>query len=139
MIGDEVNVASRLEGITKEFKTDLAVSESVRVLIGDGFLCRRLGFIQLKGKTQATLVYEVLAEKSNLAESKLSAGGVERYEAAFDDFLARRFAQAEAGFLACQNDYPDDYCVNEYLAASREFAANPPPPDWDGRIVMKTK
>ena len=56
MIGDEVNVASRLEGITKEFRTDLAISESVRQLLGDSFLVRRLGFIQLKGKTQATLV-----------------------------------------------------------------------------------
>jgi len=139
MIGDEVNVASRLEGITKEFHTDLAISESVRQLIGDSFLCRRLGFIQLKGKTQATLVYEVLAEKSNLAEAKMTPEAVARYEAAFDDFLARRFTEAEAGFLACQKDYPDDYCVNQYLAASQEFATNPPPPEWDGRIVMKTK
>jgi adenylate cyclase len=139
VMGDAVNVASRLEGITKEFKTDLAISESVRQLIGDGFLCRRLGFIQLKGKSKATVVYEVLAETSEMAESKMSASGVAQYEAAFDHFLARRFAEAEAAFLACQQNYPDDYCVNQYLAASREFSANPPPPDWDGRIVMTTK
>jgi adenylate cyclase len=139
VMGDAVNTASRLEGITKEFKTDLAVSDSVRMLIGDSFLVRRLGFIQLKGKTKPTLVFEVLAEKSDLADARMTPEGVARYEAAFDHLLARRFAEAEAGFLACQKEYPDDYCVNEYLAASREFAANPPPPDWDGRIVMKTK
>jgi adenylate cyclase len=139
VMGDEVNVASRLEGVTKEFKTDLAISESVRLLLGDDFLVRRLGFIQLKGKTKPTMVYEVLAEKSDMGESRMSAGGVARYEEAFDHFLARRFAEAEAGFLACQKDYPDDYCVKNYLQASREFAAKPPPPEWDGRVVMETK
>jgi adenylate cyclase len=139
VMGDAVNTASRLEGMTKEFKTDLAISESVRLLIGDDFLVRRLGLIVLKGKTKPTVVYEVLAEKSDLAESKIKAETVVRYEAAFDHFLARRFGEAEAGFVACAKDYPDDFCVQNYLQASREFVANPPPADWDGRIVMTTK
>ena len=139
VMGDAVNTASRLEGITKEFHTDLAISESVKLLIGEDFLVRRLGFIQLKGKTKATLVYEVLAEKQNLAEAKMSAEGVAKYEVAFDHFLARRFAEAEETFVACQKNYPDDYCTNQYLAAAREFIITPPPPEWDGRIVMKTK
>ena len=101
VMGDEVNTASRLEGMTKEFKTDLAISESVLLLIGDGFLVRRLGLIVLKGKSTPTVVYEVLSEKTDLADSRMSVEGVARYEAAFDDFLARRFAQAEAGFQAC--------------------------------------
>ncbi len=139
VMGDEVNVASRLEGATKEFKTDLAISESVRDLLGDDFLVRRLGLIQLKGKTSATVVYEVLAEKSDMEHSRMSTGGVARYEEAFTYFLARHFDQAEAGFIACEKDYPDDYCVKIYLKASREFIATPPLPEWDGRIVMETK
>jgi adenylate cyclase len=139
VIGDGVNVASRLEGLTKEFKTDLAISETVRQLIGDDFLVRRLGLIVLKGKSEATVVYEVLAEKSDLGASRMSAGGVARYEEAFDHFLARRFDQAEPLFAACAKDYPDDHCVKTYLAASREFLITPPPGDWDGRIVMTTK
>ncbi len=139
VMGDGVNTCARLEGITKEFHTDLAISESVQHLSGDGFLCRRLGLIVFKGKTKPTIVYEVLAEKSDMAQSRMSAQGVARYEEAFDHFLARRFPQAEAGFLACEKDYPDDYCIKSYLQASREFSATPPPPDWDGRIVMTTK
>ena len=139
VMGDGVNIASRLEGLTKEFKTDLAISDTVKQLIGDDFLVRRLGLIVLKGKSEATVVYEVLAEKSDLEQSRMSPGGVERYEKAFDDFLSRRFAKAEAGFIACAKDYPDDHCVKTYLAASREFILAPPPPDWDGRIVMTTK
>jgi adenylate cyclase len=139
VMGDGVNVASRLEGLTKEFKTDFAISETVKQLIGEGFLVRRLGLIVLKGKTKPTVVYEVLAELSDVAQSRMSPGGVERYEEAFDHFLARNFLKAEAGFAACEKDYPDDYCVMNYLKASREFAATPPPEDWDGRIVMTTK
>jgi hypothetical protein len=139
VMGDAVNTASRLEGMTKEFKTDLVVSEGVRQLIGDDFLVRRLGLIVFKGKTAPTVVYEVLAEKSDLAESKMSVESVARYEEAFDHFLARRFTRAEAGFLACEKEYPDDYCVKSYLQASHEFSIKPPPPEWDGRIVMETK
>ncbi len=139
VMGDAVNTASRLEGMTKEFKTDLAVSESVRLLIGDDFLVRRLGLIVLKGKTTPTVVYEVLAEKSDPASSKMKPEIVARYEEAFDHFLARRFDQASAGFAACEKVYPDDYCVQNYLAASRQYEVIPPPDDWDGRIVMTTK
>jgi adenylate cyclase len=139
VMGDAVNTASRLEGLTKEFKTDLVISESVRLLIGDDFFCRRVGLIVVVGKSEPTVVYEVLAEKSDLAQSRMTVESVARYEEAFDHFLARRFAEAEAGFVACAKDYPDDYCVKNYLQASREFSANPPPPDWDGRIVMTTK
>ena len=139
VMGDAVNVASRLEGITKEFHTDLAISDSVRKLIGDDFLVRRLGFIQLKGKTKATVVYEVLAEKTGLAQSKLTPEIVVVYEKAFDDFLARRFAEAEEGFMLCWQSCPADYCVNQYLTACRDYADEPPSADWDGRIVMTSK
>jgi adenylate cyclase len=139
VMGDGVNVASRLEGLTKLFKTDLAISETVQALIGADFLVRRLGLIVLVGKTQPTVVYEVLAEKSDLAMSRMSVEGVERYEKAFDDFLARNFEKSETGFAACATDYPEDHCIKRYLAASREFRVTPPPDDWDGRIVMTTK
>jgi adenylate cyclase len=139
VMGDAVNTASRLEGLTKEFHTDLAISESVCDLLEGGFLVRRLGLIVLKGKTKPTVVYEVLAEKTSPGDSKLPVEMVTRYEQAFDDFLARRFAEAEAGFLACETMHPNDHCVSEYLKASRKFLAEPPPADWDGRIVMTTK
>jgi len=139
VMGDPVNVASRLEGMTKSFHTDLAIGESVRLLLGDGFLVRRLGLIQLKGKTKPTVVYEVLAEKTNSHETIWKEEDIALYEKAFDDLLARRFAEAEAGFLVCEKKHPEDYCVKRYLEVSREFLITPPPPDWDGRIVMETK
>ena len=139
VMGDAVNTASRLEGMTKTFHTDLAVSESVCDLLENQFLVRRLGLIQLKGKTTPTVVYEVLAEKNDPAASKMSPETVARYEAAFDDFLARRFEQAYQGFLACEKQCPGDYCVQNYLQASRDFLDKAPDADWDGRMVMESK
>jgi len=139
VMGDGVNIASRLEGITKEFRTDLAISESVRRLLGNVFLVRRLGLVQLKGKTKPIMIYEVLAEKDDATEMERLAGILAPYEEALDHFFARRFAEAEAGFLACRKLHPDDYPSQRYFEAARDFAARPPPADWDGRIVMETK
>jgi adenylate cyclase len=138
-IGDAVNVAARLEGVTKIFHTDLAVGESVRALLGDVFLTRRLGLVQLKGKTTPTVVYEVLAEKTDLSASALKEEAVVIYEQAFDHFIARRFEEAEAGFFACESIQPGDYSTRHYWQACREFLSTPPPPEWDGRIVMESK
>jgi len=138
-VGDSVNTASRIEGLTKQFHADLAIGENLRALIGDTFLVRRLGRIQLKGKTKAILAYEVLAESEKPGESNWKPDELAQYESAFDYFLARRFAEAEAGFLLCQAHHPQDHCVAYYLKASRSFRLEAPPENWDGRVVMETK
>ncbi len=139
VMGDAVNVASRLESLTKEFRTDLAIGESVLPLLGNGFLTRRLGVIQLMGKTTPTLVYEVLAERTDLSLSTMKEETVARYEHALDLFFARRFTEAEAEFAACEVLHPGDYCVERYWQACRTFIHTPPRADWNGRIVMESK
>jgi adenylate cyclase len=138
VIGDSVNVASRLEGMTKEFNTDLAIGESVEALLGDGYLTRRLGRIQLKGKSTPMMVYEVLGRRSQ-RDTTWSDEDLRTYHDAFDHFLARDFAPATAGFTECLKRHPNDSCVQRYLNASQEFHLTPPTEDWDGRVVMETK
>lgn len=138
-VGDTVNAASRIEGVTKTFHTDFAIGEAVRDLLGDTFLVRRLGRIQLKGKKKAILAYEVLAESAHPEESPWTLQELAQYETAFDHFLGRRFTEAEAGFLLCMEHHPKDHCVDLYLQGSRKFMAEAPPEDWDGRFVMETK
>ena len=100
----------------------------MKQLIGDDFLVRRLGLIQLKGKTEATVVYEVLAEKNDLTQSRMSIGGVDLYEEAFHHFLSRRFAEAEkAGFLKCEEDYPGR------LLRDPESTSRPAANSWPAR------
>ena len=138
-VGDSVNTASRIEGMTKTFQVNLAIGENVRELLGDAFLVRRLARIQLKGKRKAIFTYEVLAEATHPEESTWQPEEVTQYEAALDCFLARRFNEAEARFHACLDHHPMDYCVNYYLEASRKYNAEAPAEEWDGRFVMETK
>ena len=138
-VGDTVNTASRIEGVTKTFNTDLAIGENLRELLGNTFLVRRLARIQLKGKRKAIFAYEVLAESTRPEDSTWLPEEVAQYEAALDHFLGRQFAEAEAGFLLCMTHHPLDYCVDYYLKTSRKFSVEIPTEDWDGRYVMETK
>ena len=138
VIGDAVNAASRLEGMTKEFHTDLAIGESVAELLDDTFLVRRLGRIQLKGKKKPLMVYEVLGHRSK-RDTAWSDEDLALYHEAFDRFLARDFEPAAARFEQCAERHPKDSCVRRYLNAAREYHVTPPTEDWDGRVVMETK
>ncbi len=133
VIGDAVNLASRLEGLTKEFHTDLAIGESVRQFLDDSFLVRTLGNIQVKGKTKPVRVYEVLDDDPQLRE------WVRWYEVAFESYLARRFEEARKGFEGLLLDRPDDYCSELYRKACVEFIKSPPDADWIGTVVMTSK
>ena len=138
VIGDAVNAASRLEGMTKEFHTDLAIGESVAELLDDSFLVRRLGRIQLKGKKKPMMVFEVLGRRDK-RDTVWSDEDLALYHEAFDCFLARDFAPASEKFTRCAERHPKDSCVRRYLNAAREYHLEPPTEDWDGRVVMETK
>jgi adenylate cyclase len=138
VIGDAVNAASRLEGMTKEFHTDLAIGESVAELLDDSFLVRRLGRIQLKGKKKPLMVFEVLGRRDQ-RDTAWSDADLALYHEAFERFLARDFVPATELFAQCAERHPQDSCVRRYLAAAREFHVTPPTEDWDGRVVMETK
>jgi adenylate cyclase len=138
VIGDAVNAASRLEGMTKEFHTDLAIGESVAELLDDTFLVRRLGRIQLKGKKKPLMVYEVLGRRDR-RDTAWSDEDLALYHDAFEQFLARDFEPALEGFEQCAARHPKDSCVRRYLNAAREYHVTPPEEDWDGRVVMETK
>ncbi len=138
VIGDAVNLGSRLEGVTKEFHTDLAISETVAALLGNRFLLRTLGFIQVKGKTKPIRVFEVLDDRET-PSGKWDLAWVEAYESAFASYLKRDFAKAGAEFDRLEKARVGDYCCGLYVTECRELATTPPPPDWGGVLVMKTK
>jgi adenylate cyclase len=138
VIGDAVNLASRLEGVTKEYKTDLAIGETVHALVRNEFLTRTIGLIQVKGKTKPVRVYDVLDDLKH-PERAWSPDWVARYEEAFELYLAKKFAEARPLFETCLSERKNDYCSARYAEACLEFLQEPPPEDWDGTEVMKTK
>jgi adenylate cyclase len=137
LIGDPVNTAARLEGVTKEYKTDIAVGETVEALIRGEFLMRTLGLIVVQGKSRGLRVFELLDDLKNPAAS-WPQDWVARYEEAMEKYLAGEFTAAQSGFEACLGQRPGDYLCGHYRGLCRELIEHPPE-NWDGLHVMKTK
>lgn len=131
MIGDAVNLASRLEGVTKQFHTDLCIGESVHHWLQGEFLTRTLALLIVKGKTKPVRVYEVLDDLKGLEPMDYwNHDWARRYEQGFEAYLARDFKQASQLFGECLKEKPDDFLSGEYLKESQEFLLNPPEPSW---------
>ena len=144
MLGDAVNLASRLEGVNKEYSTRILVSESTFRHVADSvapysrpLLFRQLDWIRVKGKQQPVAIYELLgfAGDSSTDYAKL----VELYDTALQAYRWQQWDVALEVFDAILRQYPHDGPAQLMAARCRDFRAAPPPPDWDGVYEMKTK
>jgi len=136
VMGDNVNLASRLEGINKHYHTGIVISEFTRQQVGDGFVARELDRIRVKGKLHPVGIYELLD----------FANGASKY----DDLLTR-FADALCAYRSqCWQQaiekleqllvtYPEDGPSKEFLRRCHEYLGHPPAAGWDGVYVMETK
>lgn len=138
VIGDPVNLASRLEGTTKEFRCDILIGEEVHPLIRGAFLLRPAGRIQVKGRSKPVTVYEVLGE-ANESAPRIAPEAIETFAAAMTAFYNRRFPGAIALFEGFLGHYPDDFLARTYVEESRRLMDSPPPENWDGTYVMRSK
>jgi adenylate cyclase len=140
VIGDAVNLASRLEGVTKIFHTDFCIGESVYNLLEGEFLARTLALLVVKGKTRPVRVYEVLEDLKGIEPMNFfSHEWVHRYESAFEHFVAREFTIAAELFSQCLQEKPGDFMSDEYHRAALAFIETPPGPEWDGVIKLESK
>ncbi len=136
VMGDSVNVASRIEGLSKYWHTDIAVGESVRRLAGDRFLCHTLGLFRLVGKAAPVRVYSLVRE---LAEGEAAPEEYLRYEEAFQDYLSGHFESAGRDFEEFLQIYPTDFPAEYYAGLCRQFIVSPPPQPWNGVYVSTSK
>lgn len=118
-VGDDVNLASRLEQLNKGYGTSVLISSSTRRAIGDAFVCREIDHTLVKGRAQRVTVYELLCRRRDDA-----GGRVAERAAAYDDALdaCRReaWAEAQSRLEALAAADPDDGVVTLQLARSRE-------------------
>jgi len=139
VIGDSVNLASRLEGLTKKFGVAIIVGESIYDLTHERFSYRRLAQVQVAGKTHPTKIYEPLYEIGQESLSPYGLEWVKLFEEAYDRFTERRYDVAVRLFEACLNEQPDDTTTLMLLETSRAFAQDPPPADWNGAFEFSSK
>ncbi len=138
VIGDNVNLASRLESANKMYRSRILLSEYTYELVKDRAFARELDMIVVKGKTNPVKIYELISDKTEgVSDEKRRM--VEIYCAALARYRSREWRIAaelfEKALLANSGDYPSEM----YLERCRMYQLNPPPPDWNGVFVMKTK
>ena len=139
VIGDSVNLASRLEGLNKKFGTEIIIGETVYNLTHERFLFRPLSRVQVVGKTIGVQIYEPICEIGREQHAPYALEWLQLYNEAYQRYEERRFDVATRIFEACLNDYPNDKICHILLELCRNFSANPPPDDWDGSIEQTSK
>jgi len=136
LIGDEVNLGSRLEGLTKQYGVDLIVGENVVKALPD-YVFRELDLVQVKGKHKPIAIFEPLAETQGVSNEEHEE--LEMHGAALREYRAQHWDQAEAMFRQMQQQYGERDLYKIYLDRLTYFRKNPPGADWDGVFVFTVK
>jgi adenylate cyclase len=135
-IGDNVNLASRLEGLNKFYGTEILISAATAQHLDSDFYFREVDLVRVKGKKQPIAIYEVLGEGT--PEGKL-ARFLKLYAEGLTLFRERRFVQAQEAFQAASDLKPHDALCLHYLQWTQKFAETPPEPEWEGVTTMVEK
>ncbi|HET7770273.1 MAG TPA: adenylate/guanylate cyclase domain-containing protein [Chloroflexota bacterium] len=138
VMGDSVNLGSRLEGVNKEYGTNIIISDGTYQHIQDKFAVRFLDLIAVKGKKEPTAIYELIAPL-DVAAAQPKPGFLDTWEIAIGHYKAQRFDDAKAAFERVLAISPDDGPALAYLERCDEMAAAPPGVEWDGVFVMTHK
>jgi len=137
VIGDTVNLASRLEQANKFYGTRILVSEVTRTLAGDTLAFREIDSLRVAGKQETVRVYELLgmADESSDADRQR----VQAYEAGLARYRAQEWDAAEAAFRECLAIEPEDQPSQVMLGRIATFRQTPPGSEWDGVWVALSK
>jgi adenylate cyclase len=135
-IGDNVNLASRLEGLNKYYGTNILVSQSTAEAVGNGFIFRDVDQVKVKGKAQAARIYELLGEGGPAPEL---AQYLELYHRALTLYREGRFAESLATFQQALEVHPGDAASLRYITLTQKHIETPPGPDWEAVTVMDGK
>jgi len=138
VIGDSVNLASRLEGTNKIYGTRIIISQSVYDRASERFICRSLDLIAVKGKAQGVMIYELVGRRDD-------DGSTEKREFAemFSRAIQMCFKQNWGGAIEMFSDihdrFPSDRATSLYIDRCKQFQQDPPASDWNGITYLDSK
>src|SRR5215831_15392960 len=138
VIGDAVNLASRLEGLTRIFGVDILVGASAAELVRDEVHLRSVARVQVKGKTKPVDIFTFIAARGEETDPEFLKWP-ETYEEALEKFRARDFTDAKILFSRFLEFYPDDLLAKMYLQRALEYEQVPPDEAWEAVEVFKKK
>jgi adenylate cyclase len=138
VIGDGVNLSSRLEGVTKQYGCDIVLSEHTYELCQDKIWVRELDKTRVKGKTQPVSIFELIDFKKNTLDQS-TQDFLDLYQEGRRAYTGMQFEKAMRIFEKAADMRPSDRAVAIHINRTQAYLANPPSPDWDGVHTMTTK
>jgi adenylate cyclase len=138
IIGDGVNLASRLESACKTYGTHILISEFTYKLLKSTYYTREVDLVIVKGKTQPVAIYEVMDYHSDESYPQLS-DALRQFRSGLADYRHRRWKEAITAFEEVLSINPNDKTAKLYLERTRHMQDQPPPDDWNGVWVMEGK
>jgi adenylate cyclase len=138
VIGDAVNLASRLEALTRAYGVDILLGPSVVEHARDEFYLRSVARAQVKGRTEPVDIFALIGARNDKVDPQL-LNWLETYEEAITKFRARNFTQAKILFSRFLEFYPEDNLAKMYLERALEYEHEPPDEAWTAVEIFKKK
>ena len=139
VMGDSVNLGSRLESINKEYGTNIIISEYTYEAVKDVLLCRELDSVRVKGKNLPVKIYELLGEKKDTTDTEEYAELIRRFNEALEKYKQAHWDEAIVSCHQVLEIRPDDPPSCLYIRRCEDLKENPPPIPWDGAFTMTKK
>ncbi len=136
VMGDSVNLASRLEGTNKEYGTNIIISEFTYEIVKAAFVCRQLDAVRVKGKKLPVRIFELLGDQKDAPQWQEFLG---RFEAGLAKYREGLWDEAIAAFRGVLDLKPEDYTSRMYIDRCESLKEHPPEGVWDGVFTMTKK
>jgi adenylate cyclase len=136
VMGDSVNLASRLEGINKEYGTNIILSEFTYEIVKDDFTCRQIDAVRVKGKKLPVRIFELICDRKDAPRWQEFTG---RFETGLAKYREGLWDEAIAAFRGVLEIKPDDGPAQLYIDRCEALKENPPEGEWDGVFTMTKK
>lgn len=138
VIGDTVNLASRLEGLTRIYAVDILIGPTAADLVREDFHLRSVARAQVKGKTEPVEIFTLVGARNDEIDPELLKW-LQTYEEAIVKFRKRDFKDAKLLLSHFLETHPEDFLAKMYLASSLEYEQMPPDESWNAVEVFKKK
>jgi len=136
VMGDAVNIASRLEGVTKQYGADIIIGDGTRKLI-TGFVLREIDRVRVKGKDEPVAIYEPWGLEGQVDQAKHDE--IKIWNQALSMYRGQDWDRAERQLLDLQKLVPDAELYGMFIERIAKFRDHPPEPGWDGAWTFETK
>jgi adenylate cyclase len=137
VIGDHVNLASRLEGLNKYYGTQIIISQYTYAEVKGAVEARMIDVVAVKGRKQGVILYELVSEKDDLEKGEKSF--IDLFNEGMVCYLERRWSEAIRMFQETSRKNPLDKPSQMLLERCRAYASDPPPGDWNGVVKLTQK